>query len=103
MKALGLELFAPDSPSPALTAVKAPEGIDAQEIVRIMREEHGVTIAGGQAQAEGRIFRIAHMGHISQWDLLTAVGALETTLARLGHKFTPGAGAAALLKGLSEE
>jgi aspartate aminotransferase-like enzyme len=103
MKALGLELFAPDAPSPALTAVKAPEGIDAQEIVKIMREEHGVTIAGGQAQAKGRIFRIAHMGHISQWDLLTAVGALETTLAGLGHKFTPGAGAAALLKGLSEE
>lgn len=102
MKALGLELFAPDSPSPALTAVKAPPGIDAQEIVKVMREEHGVTIAGGQAQAKGKIFRIAHMGHISQWDLLVTLGALETTLSRMGHKFDAGAGAAELLKVLDK-
>ncbi len=100
MQALGLELFAPGAPSPALTAVKAPDGMDAQEIVKVMREEHGVTIAGGQSQAKGKIFRVAHMGHISQWDLLVAVGALEQTLMGLGHSFTPGAGTAALLKAL---
>jgi len=102
MVALGLKLFAPDAPSDALTAVLAPEGIDAQEIVKIMREDHGVSIAGGQAQAKGKIFRVAHMGHISQWDLLVAVGALEITLAGLGHSFPPGAGAAALLKELAK-
>jgi len=103
MKALGLELFAPDAPSPALTAVKAPGGIDAQEIVRMLREEYGVTIAGGQDQAKGKIFRIAHMGYISKWDLLVSIGALEKALARLGHKFTAGAGVAALLKEMGDE
>jgi len=102
-KALGLQLFAPDAPSPALTAVKAPEGIDAQKIVKIMREKHGVTVAGGQGEAKGKIFRIAHMGYISQWDLVVTVGALEAVLAELGHAFSPGAGMAALLAELGRE
>lgn len=100
MKALGLELYAL-APSDALTAAKSPAGIDAQKIVGTLRDEYGVTIAGGQDQAKGKIFRIAHMGHISPWDLLTAIGALETVLARMGHSFTPGAGVAALLKEMS--
>jgi len=103
VKALGLQLFAPDAPSPALTAVKAPEGIDAQKIVKIMREKHGVTVAGGQGEAKGKIFRIAHMGYISQWDLVVTVGALEAVLAELGHAFSPGAGMAALLAELGRE
>jgi aspartate aminotransferase-like enzyme len=103
MAALGLELYAPAAPSNAVTAVKSPAGINAQDIVKIMREEHGVTIAGGQDQAKGKIFRIAHMGHISPWDLLVSIGALETTLTKLGHKFTAGAGVAALLKELAKE
>ena len=101
MKALGLELYAL-APSDALTAAKSPAGVNAQEIVKILRDEYGVTIAGGQDQAKGKIFRIAHMGHISPWDILVSIGALETALARLGHKFVPGAGVAALLQELNQ-
>jgi len=95
--ALGLELFAPDSPSDALTAIKAPAGVDGQQVVKVMRDEMGIAIAGGQAEAKGKIFRIAHMGFISKWDLLSTIGALEKTLAKLGHSFTPGAGTSALI------
>jgi aspartate aminotransferase-like enzyme len=62
-----------------------------------MRDEMGIAIAGGQAEAKGKIFRIAHMGFISKWDLLSTIGALEKTLAKLGHSFTPGAGTSALI------
>jgi len=102
MKALGLELFAPSAPSPALTAVKAPEGVDGQEVVKVMRDEYGIAIAGGQAQAKGKIFRIAHMGYISRAELTATIAALEATLAGLGHKFEPGAGVAALLNKLNQ-
>ncbi len=95
--ALGLELFAPDSPSDALTAIKAPPGVDGQQVVKIMRDEMGIAIAGGQAEAKGKIFRIAHMGFISKWDLLATIGALEKTLAGLGHSFPPGAGTSAVI------
>ncbi|MFO8055897.1 MAG: alanine--glyoxylate aminotransferase family protein [bacterium] len=98
--ALGLELFAPDAPSDALTAIKAPAGVDGQDIVKTMRDEMGIAIAGGQAEAKGKIFRIAHMGFISKWDLLATIGALEKTLSKLGHSFTPGAGTSALISEL---
>ena len=48
--------------------------------------------AGGQAQAKGKIFRIAHMGFIDTVDLLGTLGGLETVLGGLGYKVEPGAG-----------
>ena len=49
VKALGLELLAPDSPSPACTAVKVPEGVDGAKIPSLIRDSYGVAVAGGQA------------------------------------------------------
>jgi len=92
VKALGLELFAPDAPSDALTAVKAPEGIDATSIVKLYREKYGITVAGGQAQLKGKIFRLAHLGYSDTFDVVIAISALEMILAELGHSFTKGAG-----------
>ncbi len=90
MKAIGLELYASDSPSEAVTAVLAPSGMDAQKVVGIMRDKHGIAVAGGQDEAKGKIFRIAHMGYISRNDTIATVAALEKTLAELGHKFEAG-------------
>jgi len=83
-KALGLELYAPDSPSNAVTAIKAPAGIDGQKIVKILRDKHNITIAGGQSEAKGKIFRIAHMGYLDAYDIIMVVSALEMTLKELG-------------------
>ncbi|MFQ6672611.1 MAG: pyridoxal-phosphate-dependent aminotransferase family protein, partial [Candidatus Tectimicrobiota bacterium] len=63
MQALGLELFAKESPSNAVTAIKVPEGIDGTAIPKMLREDYGITIAGGQSQLKGKIFRIAHLGY----------------------------------------
>ena len=63
MKAMGMELYSKQNPSDVLTAVVAPAGVDGQKVVSKLREK-GIWIAGGQAQAKGKIFRIAHMGFI---------------------------------------
>jgi aspartate aminotransferase-like enzyme len=92
--AMGLELFARE-PSEAITAIKAPEGIDGQQVVKILREDYGITIAGGQSQAKGKIFRISHMGYLDEWDMLVALAAVERALTELGHRLELGKGVAA--------
>ena len=100
-KALGLELFAPDAYSDAVTSVKVPEGIDGTKLVKTMRDKYGVAIAGGQAQLKGKIFRIATMGYITAADLKIGIETLETVLAESGYKFEKGIGVKALEKALS--
>lgn len=90
--ALGLKLFATEAPSNAVTAVKVPEGIDGVALVKNMREKYGVTIAGGQSQLKGKIFRIAHLGYADTFDLSVAISALEMALSELGYKVELGAG-----------
>jgi len=98
MKALGLALFAPDSPSNAVTAIVAPPGVDGQKVVKVLREKHNITIAGGQDQAKGKIFRIAHFGYMDTYDIVTAVAAVEMTLKELGYDVKLGSGVKAALE-----
>jgi aspartate aminotransferase-like enzyme len=88
VQALGLELFA-EHPGCACTAVKAPAGIDGGAIVKGLRTR-GITIAGGQGSMQGKIFRIAHMGYVDSFDVVTALTALEFVLDDLGHPVTFG-------------
>ncbi|MGQ9687365.1 MAG: pyridoxal-phosphate-dependent aminotransferase family protein [Desulfobaccales bacterium] len=102
VKAMGLELFSKQNPSDVLTAVQAPAGVDGQQVVAKMREK-GIWIAGGQAQAKGKIFRIAHMGFIDEQDLLGTLGALEIVLNDLGYKVALGTGLKAAQEVLGKE
>lgn len=90
MQALGLELFA-RAPSNAVTAVRMPEGADGDEFVKTLRDTLGVTFAGGQEALKGKVFRIASMGYLNQFDVLTAVAAVEYALQTMGVSFAPGA------------
>jgi len=92
VQALGLELFAPDAPSNAVTAVRAPEGVDGQEVVKVLRDDYGVTIAGGQDHAKGKIFRLAHLGYVDDLDVLTGLSALEMALMDLGYELNERSG-----------
>ncbi len=98
MAALGLQLYAPHHSSNALTAVMAPAGVDGQKVVKILREKHNITIAGGQDRAKGKIFRIAHMGYLDKFDLITAVAAVEMTLSELGYPVEMGKGIRAAIE-----
>ncbi|MEE9522475.1 MAG: alanine--glyoxylate aminotransferase family protein [candidate division NC10 bacterium] len=89
--ALGLELFA-ERPSPAVTAVKVPQGVDGGAIVKTLRAKHGVTIAGGQGSMKGKIFRLATMGYADSSDVVVALSALELTLSELGYPIKVGEG-----------
>ncbi|MDD4908942.1 MAG: alanine--glyoxylate aminotransferase family protein [Candidatus Omnitrophica bacterium] len=91
-KALGLELFAPEAGSDVVTSVKVPAGIDGEKLVKTMRDTYGVTIAGGQAELKGKIFRFAHMGFIEEFDIIAGISCLEKVLAQMGYKFQMGAG-----------
>ena len=92
VKALGLELFAPTCASDAVTAVKVPLGIDGEKLVKDMRDTYGVTIAGGQAELKGKVFRIAHMGFIEKFDIIAGISCLEKVLHQMGYKFQLGGG-----------
>jgi serine---pyruvate transaminase len=92
MQGLGLALFAPDAGSDVVTAVKVPEGIDGEKLVKVMRDTYGVTIAGGQSEMKGKIFRIAHMGYIGEFDIIVGISCLEKVLKQMGYKFELGAG-----------
>lgn len=98
VEALGLELFAKATPSPAVTAVVAPAGIDGERIVAAYSEQHNITIAGGQGEMKGRIFRIGHMGYVAEFDVICALSALEQVLAGLGFPVDFGAAVRAAQK-----
>jgi aspartate aminotransferase-like enzyme len=91
-KALGLELFAPTAPSDALTAIKAPEGVDGKKLKKNFEDQFGLIIAGGQSQLKGKIIRIAHIGYFQSLDIIQAVSTLELVLKGLGYPVKLGAG-----------
>ena len=93
MAALGLELLS-ESPSNAATAVRIPDSVDGLALVKKMRDEQGMTIAGGQADLKGKIFRLAHLGYMDKYDTITAIAAVETVLRQLGYKADLGKGVA---------
>jgi aspartate aminotransferase-like enzyme len=98
MKAMGLPLYgADDCASPAITAVM-PTTVDAEQVRSVMKKQFDIILAGGQDALKGKIFRIGHLGFVSDRDLLTAIAALEATLQSLGHTGTAGAGVAAAAK-----
>ena len=92
VEALGLELFAPGASSDVVTAVKVPQGIDGEKLVKTMRDTYGVTIAGGQSELKGKVFRIAHMGYIEEFDIIAGISCLEKVLLQMGHRFQLGTG-----------
>jgi aspartate aminotransferase-like enzyme len=93
-RALGLDLVAPESPSPAVTGIHLPPGVPGK-VVGYLRDKIGITFAGGQDQLKGKIVRIAHLGYIGSFDIVTALAALEMAFAAFGHRVAFGAGVGA--------
>ena len=90
-KAMGLELFSPDEErSAVVTAIRSPEGVDATDVVSALRDRFGITIANGQAELKGKIFRIGHIGWFDVFDITTALAAVELVLADAGAEIERG-------------
>jgi aspartate aminotransferase-like enzyme len=94
-KALGLKLVAPDASADSLTGVFVPDGIDGAKIVKSLRDDFGVTLAGGQDQWKGKVIRIAHLGYVDTFDTIIAIAAIEMALKKFGHAVELGKGVAA--------
>jgi len=91
VEALGLKLFAPpEGRGSAVTPVWTPEGIPSGKIVKIMKQQYGVTITNGQDDYKDRIFRIGHLGYFGEFDIITTLTALEMALVQLGYEFEQG-------------
>jgi aspartate aminotransferase-like enzyme len=102
-EALGLALFARATPSPAVTAVVAPPGLDGEAVVRAYGEGQNITIAGGQGEMKGKIFRLAHLGYVDESDVVVGLAALERILAPLGVPVEFGAAVGAAQKLFAKE
>jgi len=100
--ALGLRLLAPDNPSPAATGIYLPNGIDADQVLEFLRDKMNVTLAEGQDQLKGKAIRIAHIGYMGTFDVITAIAALEMALRKFGVEIPFGKGVAAAQEVLME-
>ena len=100
--AMGLKLLAPDSPSPAATGIFLPDGLDADKVLDYLRDQMGVILAEGQDQLKGKAVRIAHVGYMGAFDVITAIAALEMALRKFGAEIPFGRGVAAAQEVLME-
>jgi aspartate aminotransferase-like enzyme len=85
IKSLGLSLFAEEShASNTVTAVAASNGLDTKKLLKILREEHQLVLAGGQQKLDGKIFRIGHMGWVTEEDIEWILSAIKAALPQAG-------------------
>ena len=102
-KGMGLELFSPDEErSAVVTAVRPPDGVDATTIVSGLRDRFAITIANGQADLKGKIFRIGHIGWFDVFDITTALAAVELVLADAGAEIERGVAVTRALEAWAE-
>ncbi|RMF13643.1 MAG: alanine--glyoxylate aminotransferase family protein [Candidatus Dadabacteria bacterium] len=102
LEAIGLRLYS-SAPSRSVTAAWVPEGVDGAKLVKYLRDEMGVTLAGGQAKLKGKIIRIGHMGYVGPFDIISGLSAVEIALDRLGHDVEFGRGPAAAIAIVREQ
>ena len=96
IKGMGLQLFGPDEDmNAAVTAAWVPEGVDGKQFVRMMFREHGIQVAGGQAEMAGKIWRIGHCGYFDSYDIIATIAAAELALEELDYPVELGKGVGA--------
>lgn len=100
-KAIGFEIF-PARPADGLTVVRVPPGVDGSSLLSNLEKRYGIKLAGGQDELKGKIIRLAHMGYIDQFDVLTALAGVELVLHEMGHPVEPGRGLMAAQQVLAE-
>lgn len=86
VQALGLKLYAPNSPAAALTAIAPPTGVDSTVICKRFREQFGAVVANGNGDLKGHLFRIAHIGYYDYLDTIGVLAALEHVIAAVTGK-----------------
>tara|TARA_B100000767_G_scaffold154481_1_gene145313 strand:- start:321 stop:1487 length:1167 start_codon:yes stop_codon:yes gene_type:complete len=97
VKAWGLELCAqsPDLYSDTVTAIMVPEGNDSNLITQHAYKAYGVSFGGGLGAMAGKLFRIGHLGAMTDVMALSGIATAEMVMADLGYDIVLGSGVAA--------
>ncbi len=95
--AWGLELCAanPSVYSETVSAIKTPEGFNATDIVTHAAEKYGVAFGVGLGEVAGKVFRIGHLGSLTDVMALSGIATAEMCMADLGLNIELGSGVAA--------
>ncbi len=75
-----------DRASNTVTAIVTPESLDTKALLKKLREEDHIVLAGGQEQLEGKIFRVGHLGFFQEVELVEALDRVQARLAEFGFK-----------------
>ena len=104
LRAINLKLFVEDDSiaSTSITAILPPENVSVPDIRKVLKNDYDIVVANGQNQLKDKIFRMGTLGFVSERDAITAVGALEATLYKLGNKFELGKGVATLIEEMNK-
>ena len=87
VKAMGLPLFAEEShASNTVTSIAASDGLDVLKLLKILREEHHTVLGGGQQKLSGKVFRIGHLGWVTEEDINMLLKSLMIALPQAGFK-----------------
>lgn len=97
IQAIGLKLFSQKDHSQALTAIQLPASIDGVKFNQHVKNKYGISFAGGQDEAKGKIVRVAHLGIFDVFDVLSNISALELALTEFGYSFDLGSGTKAAM------
>lgn len=97
VRAWGLEICAtdPEIYSNSVTAIVAPTGFDATELVTHAASKYNVSFGGGLGKVAGKVFRIGHLGSMTEVMALSGIAAAEMAMVDLGYPVQLGSGVAA--------
>ncbi|MEC3862156.1 aminotransferase class V-fold PLP-dependent enzyme [Mesobacterium sp. TK19101] len=97
VKAWGLDPCAkrPELYSNTVTAIKTPEGFDANRVVAHASSAYGMAFGAGLGDVAGKVFRIGHLGMLTDAMALSGIATAEMVMADLGLPVTLGSGVAA--------
>ncbi|TPE52758.1 L-aspartate--glyoxylate aminotransferase BhcA [Amaricoccus solimangrovi] len=97
VSAWGLSLCAqsPDVYSDTVSAVMVPKGFDGTRVVTLAAEKYGVAFGVGLGEVAGKLFRIGHLGSLTDVMMLSGLGCAEMCMADLGLPVRLGSGVAA--------
>lgn len=92
---LGLCAASPDLYSDTVSAIRTPEGFDATGIVTLAASKYGVAFGTGLGEVAGKVFRIGHLGSLTDVMALSGIATAEMVMADLGVGVRLGSGVAA--------
>lgn len=85
----------PDLYSDTVSAIRTPEGFNATEIVTRAASQYGMAFGVGLGDVAGKVFRIGHLGSLTDAMMLSGLATVEMVMVDLGLPIKLGSGVAA--------